>query len=82
MTVRSFHTRPIEVTVLDQAPVSGDAELTVAITADPQPTARDVEDRPGVLAWTVTLAPNQERRIRFGTTVTAPRERIISGFDR
>ena len=82
MTLRSFHTRPIEVTVLDQMPVSGDAELTVAMTADPAPTARDFEDRPGVLAWVLTLAPNQERRIRFGTTVTAPRERIITGFDR
>jgi hypothetical protein len=70
------------VTVLDQLPVSGDSELTVAMTADPAPTARDFDDRPGVLAWVLALAPNQERRIRFGTTVTAPRERIITGFDR
>lgn len=82
MTLRSFHTRPIEVTVLDQIPVSGDADLTVAMTADPQPTARDFEDRPGVLAWTLTIAPNAERRIRLGTTITAPRERTITGFDR
>ncbi|HYF07742.1 MAG TPA: mucoidy inhibitor MuiA family protein [Acetobacteraceae bacterium] len=82
MTVRSFHTRPIEVTLLDQAPVSGDADLTVAITADPQPSARDVEDRPGVLAWTMTLQPNQERRVRFGYTVTAPRDRTITGLER
>lgn len=81
-TLRSFHARPIEVTVLDQVPVSGDAELTVAMTADPAPTTRDFEDRPGVLAWVLTLPPNQDRRIRFGTTLTAPRDRIITGFDR
>ena len=81
-TLRSFHPRPIEITVLDQLPVSGDADLTVAMTADPQPTTRDFEDRPGVLAWVLALPPNQDRRIRFGTTLTAPRERIITGFDR
>jgi hypothetical protein len=33
-----------------------------------------------VLAWTFALAPGQERRIRFGTTVTAPRDRQVQGL--
>ena len=80
MTLRSFHARPIEVTVQDQVPVSSDADLTVAMQADPAPSARDVDDRPGVVAWTMTLAPQQERRIRFGYTVTAPRDRLVQGL--
>ncbi|MEO3474158.1 mucoidy inhibitor MuiA family protein [Roseomonas sp. CAU 1739] len=80
ITLRSFHARPIEVTVQDQVPVSSDAELTVAMQADPAPSARDVDDRPGVVAWTLTLAPQQERRIRFGYTVTAPRDRQVQGL--
>ncbi|MBR0658830.1 mucoidy inhibitor MuiA family protein [Neoroseomonas oryzicola] len=80
MTLRSFHARPVEVTVEDQVPVSGDADLTVTLQADPAPTARDVEDRPGVLAWTFALAPGQERRIRLGYTVTAPRDRQVQGL--
>ncbi len=80
ITLRSFHARPIEVTVQDQLPVSSDADLTVAMQADPAPSARDVDDRPGVVAWTLTLAPQQERRIRFGFTVTAPRERQVQGL--
>lgn len=79
-TLRSFHARPVEVTVEDQVPVSSDADLTVTLQADPAPTARDVEDRPGVLAWTLTLAPGAERRIRLGYTVTAPRDRQVVGL--
>jgi hypothetical protein len=50
ITARSVHTRPVENTVQDRVPVSGDAELTVEMVADPVPTARDVDDRPGVVA--------------------------------
>lgn len=82
ITLRSFHARPIEVTVEDQLPVSSDAELTVAMQADPAPTARDVDDRPGVVAWTLSMAPDQERRIRFGYTVTLPRDRQVQGLQR
>ncbi len=80
ITLRSFHARPIEVTVQDQVPVSSDADLTVTMQADPAPGARDVDDRPGVVAWTLTLAPQQERRIRFGYTVTSPRDRQVQGL--
>lgn len=80
ITLRSFHARPIEVTVQDQVPVSSDADLTVAMQADPAPTVRDVDDRPGVVAWTLAMAPQQERRIRFGYTVTAPRDRQVQGL--
>lgn len=80
MTLRSFHARPVEMVVEDQVPVSADADLVVAMQADPAPGARDVDDRPGVLAWTFTLQPGQERRIRFGYTVTAPRDRQVTGL--
>ncbi|MBR0656639.1 mucoidy inhibitor MuiA family protein [Plastoroseomonas arctica] len=81
-TVRSAHARPIEITVLDRVPVSGDAELTVEMIAEPAPTARDVEDRPGVVAWTWTARPNEERRIRFGHAVSAPQGRPVQGLPR
>ena len=82
ITLRSFHARPIEVTVEDQLPVSSDADLTVAMQADPAPNLRDVEDRPGVVAWVLTMAPQQERQIRFGYTVTLPRDRQVEGLPR
>jgi hypothetical protein len=72
----------MEVTVLDQVPVSGEDQLVVTPIAEPAPTARDVDNRPGVLAWTMTLAPGEERRIRFGWTVAAPRDREVFGLER
>jgi uncharacterized protein (TIGR02231 family) len=82
ITVKSFHERPVDITVLDQLPVSTDEQLVVTMQADPPPTTRDVEDRPGILAWTAQFRPGEERRIRFGYTVTAPRDRQVTGLPR
>lgn len=82
ITVRSYHERPVEVTVLDQAPVASHADIQVEVKADPQPTAKDVEDRPGVVAWTATLGKGEERKIRFGYTITAPEGRVVTGLGR
>jgi uncharacterized protein (TIGR02231 family) len=80
ITVQSFHAQPIEITVLDQAPVSTEEPLAVQTTADPPPTARDVDERPGVLAWTATYAPRELRRIRFGYTISSPRDGTVYGM--
>ena len=82
ITLQNFHDRPIEVTALDQIPISADDQLTVSLVADPPPTARNPDDRPGLVGWTATLAPREERRIRFGYTITAPRDREVVGLDR
>lgn len=82
IVVRNLHVGPFEITVLDQAPVSTDENLTVVVTAEPQPTARDIDDKPGVLAWTATYRPGEERRIRFGYSVTSPRDRVVTGLPR
>ncbi len=82
ITVRSFHGRPIELTIVDQVPVSGEETLVVTPIADPAPTLRDYEDRPGVLAWVATLEPRGERRIRSGYTITSPRDGTVYGMAR
>ncbi|MBL8836286.1 MAG: mucoidy inhibitor MuiA family protein [Alphaproteobacteria bacterium] len=82
ITVRSFHERPVEVTVVDQAPVSADESLNVTLIADPAPTVRDFEDRPGVHAWIATFEPRGERRIRFGYAITSPRDGTVYGMVR
>ena len=82
ITVRSFHERPVEVTVVDQAPVSTDESLNVTLIAEPAPTVRDFEDRPGVHAWIATFEPRGERRIRFGYAITSPRDGTVYGMAR
>ncbi|MBR0643281.1 mucoidy inhibitor MuiA family protein [Plastoroseomonas hellenica] len=82
ITIRNFHQRRMDIVVADQLPVSGEEPLVVTLNADPAPTARDVDGRPGVLTWSATYAPGEERRIRFGYTVTLPRDREVTGLER
>ncbi len=82
VTIRSFHQRPMNITMLDRLPVSGDEGLTVALIAEPAPTTRDVEGQPGIMGWTAIYTPGEERRIRFGYTISAPRDRVIQGLER
>lgn len=82
ITIRNFHQRRMDIVVADQLPVSGEEPLVVTLNADPAPSARDVDGRPGVLTWSATYAPGEERRIRFGYTVTLPRDREVIGLDR
>ncbi len=72
--------RPIEITVLDQLPVSRTAGLTVAIV----PGSRAAEphheaDLPGVLRWRVRADAAETERWSFGYTVSAPRNREVAG---
>ena len=78
-TVKSFHKQPIELLVLDQVPASETDDLKVETIAEPPPTAVNFEDKPGVVAWTMPLKPGEERRFRFGYTLTAPPGRTIWG---
>ena len=55
------HERPIAITVFDQLPVSNNAEIKVEMTARPQPSKRDFEEKRGVLAWEDTLKPDEEK---------------------
>ena len=81
-TVRSFHAKPMAIAVFDQIPVSSDEDLKVDLIADPQPTESNVDNRPGVLAWTWTLKPGEERKLRFGYTVNSPDGKVVTGAPR
>jgi uncharacterized protein (TIGR02231 family) len=79
-TVKSFHTRPIAITVLDRLPVSSDETLKVDVTTTPNPTTHDVDDKPGVIAWTQDYKPNDEAQFKLRYTLTAPQEKTITGL--
>ena len=79
-TIVNFHDKPIQVTSMDQAPTTGDGDIAVQTQSEPTPTGTDVDDRPGVVSWTWTYAPKEEKRIRFGWQVTAPEGRTLVGL--
>jgi uncharacterized protein (TIGR02231 family) len=76
--VRNGHDTPTAVTIEDQIPVSETADVQVELLPlTTPPTQRDVRDRRGVLAWTFTAAPGEQREIRVGWRVRWPADKTI-----
>ena len=78
ITMTNKHDRLIAITVFDQVPVSNNQEIKVEMTARPQPTKRDLDDKRGVLSWEDTLKADEEKTIEFGYKVTWPAQKNIS----
>jgi hypothetical protein len=76
--VKNLHERGIPLTVLDQIPVSQNADIKVELTGKTAPARRDVDDKRGVLAWDMTLAPDEERIIEFGYRTTWPAAKKVT----
>lgn len=70
--------RSIDVTVLDQVPVSRDASITVRETvARPEPAERSDL---GVVTWKLHLEPQAEAKIQFGLRIEAAKDITIAGW--
>lgn len=79
VTIVSGHNTPMKMTVLDQMPYSEKETLQVSLlTANPKPTRTNVDDKRGVMAWDVTLAPQKAKVIEFGYQVVWPKDKTIT----
>jgi uncharacterized protein (TIGR02231 family) len=78
ISVKNLHERAIAVTVLDQIPASQNADIKVELNGKTAPTRRDVDDKRGVLAWDLTLAPEEERVIDFGYRASWPAAKKVT----
>ena len=76
--VKNLHERAINLTVLDQVPVSQNADIKVELTGKTAPTKRDVDDKRGVLAWEMKLEPDEERTVEFGYRATWPAAKKVT----
>jgi len=80
ITVKNLHERPIQLRVLDQIPVAQNDAIKIELQGRTAPTRRDVEDKRGVMAWDMTLTPDEEKAIEFGYRVSWPgAKRVIYG---
>lgn len=79
-TISSFHKTPVELLVLESAPVSASEEIKVKQTFTPQPGIAAWEQRQGVVGWEKTLAPNETMKINVGYNITYPKEGTVSGM--
>src|SRR5215470_3619385 len=80
VTLKNLHERSIQIAVIDQVPVSQNADIKVELIGKVAPSRRDIDDRRGVLAWEMKLEPDEERLLDFGYRVTWPAaKRLIYG---
>ena len=79
--VANLHRRAMRIEVQDQLPVPRDERIEVELLkATTEPSARDLGDRTGVLAWTYDYAAGETREITFGYAVEFPEKVSLYGF--
>jgi uncharacterized protein (TIGR02231 family) len=72
IAVKNLHAQPIQLSILDQIPVSQNQDIKVELVTRTPPTRRDIDDKRGTLAWDSKLEPDEERVLEFGYRVTWP----------
>jgi len=78
ISVKNLHERPIPVTVIDQIPVSQNADIKIELLGKTAPSRRDMEDKRGLLAWDMELKADEEKVVEFGYRVTWPSAKKIT----
>jgi uncharacterized protein (TIGR02231 family) len=78
VSVKNLHERAMQLTVIDQVPVSQNADITVELTGKSAPSRRDVDNKRGILAWDMQLEPTQERIIEFGYRAVWPAAKKVT----
>ena len=79
--LQSSHDQALPLTLLDSWPVSRNEQIKVqALDDSPKPTRHQYEDRPGVLAWDLTLPAKGELLLKPGYRIEFPYQRRLEGL--
>ena len=71
ITIENFRAKPIEISVLDQLPVSQNGDINVkSVNFSVQPTAQDKDT--GKLTWDLTAQPKEKKIVEFEYQVDWP----------
>ena len=78
--VKSLHSKPVKITVLERIPFSESSAITVETIAalTTPPTEKQVGDRRGVSSWTFDLQPASEKEIKLTYRIKWPGDRELS----
>jgi uncharacterized protein (TIGR02231 family) len=79
-TVTSRHKVPVELLVLEAAPVPVSDQINVDVAFEPKPKVQDWEEKRGVVAWEQSLAPGESLKFIADYTITYPRDASIIGL--
>lgn len=78
-TVTSRHRVPVDLLLLEAAPVPVDDKITVEAAFEPKPIA-NWEQRRGVQAWEQPLAPGETLKFVADYTITYPKDASVGGL--
>jgi len=78
ISVKNLHERAMQLTLIDQVPVSQNADITVELMGKSAPSRRDVDNKRGILAWDMKLEPAEERIIEFGYRAAWPAAKKVT----
>ncbi len=79
VTIQNHRSTPSSIEVLDYYPVSRHEDVEVEVHDDATPPdKKDVDDRPGRLAWIKSVGPNETWKITQRYSVSYPRDSDIS----
>jgi uncharacterized protein (TIGR02231 family) len=79
-TVTSRHKVPVELLLLEAAPVAVSDQINVEVAFEPKPKVRDWEEKRGVVAWEQSLAPGETLKFVADYTITYPKEAMVIGL--
>ncbi|WMX16681.1 DUF4139 domain-containing protein [Aureispira sp. CCB-E] len=74
IVVRNNHSKPINIEILDQVPISSDKD--VVITVDEKSNAA-YDEKTGVLSWNLTIPSTQNKALTFGFSIKYPKDKQV-----
>jgi uncharacterized protein (TIGR02231 family) len=80
LTLSSSHKTPLDLLVLESAPVSTSDQIAVKTSFDPAPQIQNWEERQGVVAWERPIAPNETVKITLSYIIGYPKEAAVVGL--
>src|SRR5258708_449896 len=78
--ITSRHKAPVELLVLESAPVAVSDKITVESAFEPKPKTQNWEEKRGVIAWEQPLAPGQTLKFIADYTISYPKDLAIAGL--
>lgn len=77
-TVKNLHKFPIRAEIVDQIPFSENSAIVIEqLPATTAPTEKQVGDRRGVMAWSWTLQPDEQKEVRLAFRMKWPADREV-----
>ncbi|MCU0818824.1 MAG: mucoidy inhibitor MuiA family protein [Beijerinckiaceae bacterium] len=76
--IRNLHAFPVTLQLLDRLPISEDQAITIERLSEmTKPDIENVEDRRGVMAWNLTLAPQESKAVVTAWRVRWPQGKTL-----